>query len=253
MRWATSPTLFPSSPGAPTLLLLLLATALPGGPRAQAQTLHRARPQQRQPQTWQSLHSTPTLPSLRQRRRNLPARYLQVRSCEERQNGKDEFPQEDGTVAPEPSRRRRLLTASSLMVFTKAARAAEDTVALPAMNADNCNSCYGQGIVTCDLCGGTGKWRALTRRRQKSSYEFTECPQCYGRGNLVCPTCYGTGLGNTKGILRRPEAALIREKWKTGQLVPGEAKILWEEGKRKVAAERAAEAAAKKAQEDSTV
>jgi len=101
---------------------------------------------------------------------------------------------------------------------------------LPDLNSDSCLTCYGQGVVPCDLCGATGKWRALTRRRQKSSYEFTECPQCYGRGTLVCPTCYGTGLGNTKGLLRRPEAVLIREKWKSGQLVPGESKALWEEG-----------------------
>eukprot|EP00468_Gymnochlora_sp_CCMP2014_P014022 CAMPEP_0167769996 /NCGR_PEP_ID=MMETSP0110_2-20121227/17650_1 /TAXON_ID=629695 /ORGANISM="Gymnochlora sp., Strain CCMP2014" /LENGTH=164 /DNA_ID=CAMNT_0007659077 /DNA_START=147 /DNA_END=641 /DNA_ORIENTATION=- len=110
--------------------------------------------------------------------------------------------------------------------------------ALNENDPSKCITCYGSGVVSCDLCGGTGKWRALTRRRQKNSYEFTECPQCYGRGDLVCPTCYGTGIGDTRGLLRRPEALLIREKWKNGQLVPGESKRLWEEGKRLVEEEK---------------
>ncbi|MBA0618396.1 hypothetical protein Godav_027754, partial [Gossypium davidsonii] len=112
-----------------------------------------------------------------------------------------------------PTSRRMCLTClcSSLALISSSSSSAS---AVSAMAMD------GNERAVCRNCSGSGKWKALNRKRAKDVYEFTECPNCYGRGKLVCPVCLGTGLPNNKGLLRRPDAQKLLDKMYNGRLLP---------------------------------
>lgn len=70
-------------------------------------------------------------------------------------------------------------------------------------SAGGCRNCQGGGRISCELCSGTGFWRALASNDPNQRYKGVVCPECEGSGRLTCPVCLGTGEGNVKGLLRR--------------------------------------------------
>ena len=66
-----------------------------------------------------------------------------------------------------------------------------------------CKNCQGGGKVSCELCLGTGFWRAFAGNDDALRYRGVTCPECEGSGNKICPVCLGTGEGNVRGLLRR--------------------------------------------------
>lgn len=109
-----------------------------------------------------------------------------------------------GRVSRRTVLRRGFLAATSFLIgasnpsFSNSASAADEP-----SSDEVCKNCNGIGKVPCELCAGTGFWRALSGNDPKQKYKGVVCPECEGTGILTCPVCLGTGEGNVRGLLRR--------------------------------------------------
>lgn len=99
--------------------------------------------------------------------------------------------------------RRTLLFTTSLFTSSAYLRSAQAFGEKQKNSDDVCKNCVGTGRVPCELCSGTGFWRALSTDDPKQRYKGVVCPECEGVGSLICPVCLGTGEGKIKGLLRR--------------------------------------------------
>jgi hypothetical protein len=93
-------------------------------------------------------------------------------------------------------------TSDNEMIVTSTGASNEAALKSPA-STSVCKNCTGSGKVPCDLCSGTGFWRALAKNDVNQKYQGVVCPECEGAGTLTCPVCLGTGEGDIRGLLRR--------------------------------------------------